>query len=145
MPAGDKFEDGIWEDILERLADGEMLRAICRTEGYPSHTTVHEKKHDDPDFGLRFARARKAGYRTILEETIEIADDSSNDESEDSNGNRRMNSEFVQRSKLRIDTRFKYLAILDADYSPKKPESEEGDAAGKLADSIASLVDKLPQ
>ena len=41
----------------------------------------------------------------MLEEILEIADDSSGDAFIEQEGNRKMDNEFVQRSRLRVDTR----------------------------------------
>ena len=50
------------------------------------------------------------------EEIIEISDDSSGDELTDEDGKTRINSEFVNRSRLRVDTRKWLMARM----APKK-------------------------
>lgn len=67
------------QEILSRLANGETLRAICRSEGMPSEAGVRFWVVDDPDFAAQYARARGVGLDCIAEETIEIADDKARD------------------------------------------------------------------
>ena len=119
---GSKKSDELIDDIINRISLGEPLRQICRTEGYPSFVAVYEWIRQDPELSLRFARARELGYYAIAEETLDIADNATNDymeniepESGEATGYR-LNGEHIQRSKLRVETRLKLLAK----WSPKK-------------------------
>lgn len=97
-------------EICRRLASGETLRAICRDAHMPSWVTVYEWRKLDAGFAGRFAAAREAGADAIAEETIEIADESSNDTLTTDSGER-PNAEWIARSKLRVETRLKLLAV----------------------------------
>ncbi len=100
------FTAEIAQTICDRLADGEILRAICRTEGFPSDRAVRRWATDDPDgFGARYAAAREAGWHVIAEEIMAISDDGANDTYVDENGFRRTDNDVVQRSRLRVDAR----------------------------------------
>jgi hypothetical protein len=61
------------EWILDELASGRTLRAVCRDESMPAHNTVlawmaeHRAHYDE---------ARQFGYDEMVEEILEIADDS---------------------------------------------------------------------
>lgn len=100
------YNSTLADAICERLAGGESLRAICRTEGFPSDRAVRRWATDDPDgFGARFSAAREAGWHVIAEEILAIADDGANDSYVDENGFRRTDNDVVQRSRLRVDTR----------------------------------------
>lgn len=103
------------EAICERIANGEPLRQICRESGVAWRTVYHWLA-DNPDFSARFARAREVGYDAIAEQCLEIADDGAFDAVEGEDGVLRTNSEVIQRSKLRVETRLKLLAK----WSPKK-------------------------
>lgn len=125
-----KFTDELFQSIVERIADGEPLRQICREEGMPSYRAFYEwinkddelLKSDDEkvrkkalNLSTRFARARDDGYDAIAVDTLKIADDGANDWMEKRNQNGELvgytlNGEHVQRSKLRIETRLKLLA-----------------------------------
>lgn len=97
-------------EICERLASGETLRAICRDEHMPSWVTVYTWRKTNPGFYERFALARELGGDAIAEETIEIADENSNDTLVTEYGEK-PNSEWIARSKLRVETRLKLLAV----------------------------------
>lgn len=109
------YDPQVAESICERIAEGEPLRQICRDTGIPWRTVYHWLA-DNPDFSARFARARDIGHDAIAEECLEIADDGTFDAIEGEDGSMRTNSEVIQRSKLRVETRLKLLAK----WSPKK-------------------------
>jgi hypothetical protein len=115
-----------------------LCQAVARTErsivsvinvlkndnpGFPGYTTIKKWLIESEDFAAQYARAKEDQADYLAEQIIEIADDSSEDEifiggdDETGAGARRvMNSEFVQRSKLRVDAR-KWIA---AKLKPKK-------------------------
>ena len=93
-------------EICRRLAEGETLRAICRSDDMPHESTVRSWALDDREgFSTHYTRARELGYLRLADEILEIADDSSSDTLKDDQGNERLNTEFVARSRIRIDTR----------------------------------------
>lgn len=104
------------EAICARIAEGEPLRQICREEDMPAWRTVYDWMEAQPDFAARFARARELGFDAIAEECLEIADEGAFDAIEGEDGALRSNSEVIQRSKLRVETRLKLLAK----WSPKR-------------------------
>jgi hypothetical protein len=75
--------DEIENEILTRLAAGETLRAICRSENMPDASAVVQWCDSsvgvDGGFAQRYAHARRLGLDAIAEETIAIADDVSLD------------------------------------------------------------------
>ena len=75
MPAGQptKFNKKLAATILERIARGEFLRAICRDEGMPDRRTVRNWCLNDPEFFNQYARARDLGHDELAEQGIEIA------------------------------------------------------------------------
>lgn len=110
IPIEPEIQPEIKRQIIERLSEGETLRSICRSEGFPSWNSIYQWMDKDKDFNSRVARARILGYDALAEECIQIANDGSNDTYVDDNGNRRVDQDVVQRSKLRIETRLKLLA-----------------------------------
>jgi terminase small subunit-like protein len=63
------------ESVLERLADGESLSAICRSEEMPSRPTIHGWVLDDiENFASKYARAREIQAHVLADEIISIAD-----------------------------------------------------------------------
>jgi hypothetical protein len=107
--------DDFYAEICEWIAQGKTLRDYCRQEGKPSYGTVYDWLEDNETFSSRFARARELGHDVIAEECLQIAEDGSNDWVETKFGPQ-LNSEHVQRSRLRVDTRLKLLAK----WNPKK-------------------------
>ena len=100
----------LFAKICERIAQGETLAAICRTDGMPGRVTVYDWMTENEDLAESFARAREAGMDAIADQAMQIADDGLNDTYEDANGFKRVDNDVVQRSRLRVETRLKLLA-----------------------------------
>lgn len=111
------YTDAIAQEICDRLAKGEPLAVICRDDSMPAYRTVYDWQKVHADFSANIARARDEGHDSIAADCLAIADDKSGDvrmvpDGED--GEREVcNTEFVQRAKLRIETRLKLLAKWD--------------------------------
>lgn len=112
------------EKVLNLLSTTSRgLRSICK-ELKLSPTSVYDWITGDQklckDFGDRYARAREIQADLLVEEMIEIADDSSRDTKTiiDKQGNpiEVEDTEWTRRSQLRVDTR-KFIA---AKLRPKK-------------------------
>jgi hypothetical protein len=106
--------------IIEGLCDGVPLRELCRQDGMPNWRTVYDWISADEELAARIAHARDLGFDAIAEDILDIADDGTNDwverKRKDGSVDTVMDSEHVQRSKLRIETRLKLLAK----WAPKK-------------------------
>lgn len=100
------------DEICQRLSRGETLASICRDEKMPAYRTVSAWKESHPEFGADFARAREEGFDVIAESCLEIADETGHDTLSTESGER-PNTEWISRSKLRIETRLKLLAKWD--------------------------------
>jgi hypothetical protein len=114
MVLSSEFVDQRFETILLRIEDGEALRQILKSIPM-SASTFYEWLEGSEVMAKRYARACELRADAIFDEIIEIADDSSQDGIETDNGPI-VNSEFVQRSRLRVDTRKWIVAKLN----PKK-------------------------
>jgi hypothetical protein len=68
----------------------------------------------DKEFCERYAQAKESQCDLFAEELIDIADDSSSDEIFTEDGKRIANKEFINRSRLRVDTRKWLLSKLKA-------------------------------
>ena len=112
------YDPVVAEKICELLSEGIPLREICRMEGMPPWRNIYFWMARDEDLSAHIARAREAGYDAIAEECLDIADNATNDwmEREFRNAHGKIeveqvvNTEHIQRSKLRIETRLKLLA-----------------------------------
>jgi hypothetical protein len=98
--------------ICERLAKGETLASICREAGMPGYSTVHDWIAAHKEFAGCIAQARARGFDVIAEDCLAIADETSRDTIYTEQGER-PDSEWIARSKLRVDTRLKLLAKWD--------------------------------
>ena len=110
-----RYSKKIADEICQRLAEQESLRSICSEERMPSKSTVLRWLREDKHLGFRnqYAYARELQADGIEDEILDIADDGSNDwmERELDNGKiiEVVNHEYINRSRLRVDARFKYL------------------------------------
>jgi hypothetical protein len=102
--------------ICARLEAGESLRSICRDDAMPARDTVYRWVAENNAFSDQYVKARDIGLDSMAEETLEIADDGSNDWMEKKNADgstyETVNSEHIQRSRLRVDARKWYLSKL---------------------------------
>jgi len=108
-----KFTDAIATEICERLSKGEPLAAICRDKRMPDPSTVFDWRERDDSFSQAIARAREAGFDAIAQECLTIADSTEHDDEFTESGGVKPNSEWISRSRLRVDTRLKLLAKWD--------------------------------
>jgi len=99
--------------VLEGLRKGTPLTVICSAEGMPCDDTVRKWADDDAELGRAIARARETGFDVIAMEALAIADETEHDTVKGKDGDERPNSEWITRSRLRVDTRLKLLAKWD--------------------------------
>lgn len=63
-------------EIIRRMCEGESLRAICRTEGYPSPALVIKWTNEDPNgFGEQYARAREERADVYFDRLDDVSDE----------------------------------------------------------------------
>lgn len=98
-------------EICEKIATSVMsIKDLCKLNtNWPKQTTIMKWRIANKDFATLYETAKKDQVENLVDECLEIADNSSNDLITDEFGNTRANTELVQRSKIRIDTR-KWLA-----------------------------------
>ncbi len=129
-----KYTPELAREICIQLAEGKFLRQICREERFPSEAAVRGWVIDDRDgFSAQYARARDMGLHSMAEETVAIADDGSNDTYKKEDGSDGVNTDVVQRSKLRVDTRRWLLSkMLPKDFGDKITQEHTGADGGPL-------------
>lgn len=143
-----KYTPQIAQEICERLSTGEPLAQICRDDHMPSSRTVGDWKVAHEQFSADFARAREDGFDAIALDCLAIADETKFDTVSTEAGER-ANSEWISRSKLRVETRLKLLAKWDpkrygekmaiggADDLPPLQTISDGDLQAKIAALMA--------
>jgi hypothetical protein len=113
------------DTICQRIASGESLRGVCRSDDMPDASTVFRWLASNAEayagFREQYARARDIQADALVDEILEISDDGSNDwmerhNSEGESAGWQLNGEHVQRSRLRVDSR-KWFA---SKVAPKK-------------------------
>lgn len=135
------FTPALGDEICQRMAEGETLTEICRSEGMPAFASVHRWADRHAEFGEAFARAREAQAHRWAEEVIEISDDSRNDwiTRQTERGEEIMvNHEHISRSKLRVDSRKWLLAkVLPRIYG------EKVEVAGSAENPLTLLIQEV--
>jgi hypothetical protein len=97
--------------ILDGLSEGKTLTSLCAGPDMPNRSTFIDWVNGDRQLSQRFAHARETGYDVIAEECLKIADFSALDTLiNEKTGNPQADSEWIARSRLRVDTRLKLLA-----------------------------------
>lgn len=121
MPTPTKRTPAVVEEVLSRIAKGETLAAICRSdEKFPCVSIWLDWVAADETLSIAYARARDIGADAIAEEALAILDEEPEKittVSEDgSKTYGRRDSAHVQWQKNRFEGRLKLLAK----WNPKK-------------------------
>ena len=131
-----EFKQEIADIICDRLMDGESLKAICSEPEMPSKVTVCKWLNRLPEFANQYSRAREVQADGMVDEMLDISDDSQNDWMT-KRGLQVPDNEAIQRSKLRIDTR-RWVA---SKMRPKKYGDKFGaDAPAEGEENITRVV-----
>lgn len=125
-----KYTPELAAEIVERLSEGEPLRAICRDDHMPSWVAVYQWMDKDEDLALAIARAREAGQDAMAERAyVEMYDEPERILSE---GGGKIDPGYVQLVKARAEITLKMLAK----WNPKRYGDRvqvAGDAENPLA------------
>lgn len=108
------FTQHIANVICTRIAEGESLREIVKTEGMPDRTTVYDWLLRNETFAHQYTRAREEQADTLADEILAIADEAPEvDYVRDKHGNVidiKIDSGYVAYQRQRIDSR-KWIAM----------------------------------
>lgn len=122
--------------ICDRLILGESLRSICRDDTMPNLSTVVDWIKSNSEFSAQYATARELQAELIIDEILDIADDSSKDVVNTDLG-KIVDQEVIQRSRLRVDTR-KWL--IGKMYPKKYGEKITQEITGKDGQPIQQAI-----
>lgn len=112
------------------------LNKLCAMwDDMPVPSTIYLWRLKHPAFSEMYAQAKMMQADILAEQCLEIADDDSNDIRVTPEGYETCNTEFVARSRLRIDTR-KWLAM-------KLLPKQYGNGPDENKTPAQSLVEKL--
>ncbi len=136
-----KYCEEIAALICERVATHTCgLERLCSMyDDLPVKSTVNLWRFNDPEFSARYARAKMFQADLLAEECLEIADDSAHDTISNKDGYDACDNEWVNRCRLRIDTR-KWLA---AKLLPKQYGVHADDKKSVSESLVEKLIDKL--
>jgi len=138
------------DEICSQLANGDSMRTVCKPDEMPCKATLFMWMRTNQAFLDQYTRAKQESADALTDEMLDIADDSTNDYIKTDEGDKKVDQEHIQRSRLRIETR-KWLA---SKLKPKKygdrqqidvvdktdsPDEEELDA--RIANLIARQND----
>ncbi|RZJ89951.1 MAG: hypothetical protein EOO60_09470 [Hymenobacter sp.] len=105
------YTDGLADAICERLIMGESMAKICLDDKMPAEGTAYRWLQAHEYFRERYAHAREVQAHRMGYDILDIADDTSSDTVYGDSGPK-PNTEWISRSKLRVDARFKLMALL---------------------------------
>lgn len=109
--------NAIFDKILIEIENGRALRKILKEyDNMPSTQTFYKWIDEDETKSKQYARACEVRADAIFDEIIDIADENYGDKKVLENGSEVMDSEFVARSRIKIDAR-KWIA---SKLNPKK-------------------------
>ena len=109
------YDPDVAEDILARLSAGESLNAICKADEMPPIQAIWEWLSTQPEFAVKYARARDLQADAHADEITAICDERP-PEVVGEGGASRVDSGWVQWQRNRIDAR-KWVA---SKLKPKK-------------------------
>jgi len=140
--AGKIFTPQLFDEICDRLATGESLRAICRDPLMPDEKAVRKwLAKDGSNLGPQYTLAREMGFDSLAEQVIEISDTPClGPDGFVDNG-------AVQRARLMADSRRWFLSkMLPKKYGDKVTQEITGEDGGALITRIELVaVDPRPR
>lgn len=99
----------ICAEICGKIAEGMTIREIGALENMPAPSTIFLWLSKHAEFSEQYARAKESQADYMADEILEIADDGTNDWYErqlrDGKTETVVDSEHINRSRLRVDTR----------------------------------------
>jgi hypothetical protein len=118
------------------------IRILCKENPHwPDRSNIYRWVFMHAHFRDQYARAKAMQVEWLVEEALEIAYDNSRDEYINSNGEAKCNNEWVNRSRLKVDT-IKWFA---SKLAPKiygdikqSDDNSTSDFIGKNRDKIAN-------
>ncbi len=108
------YNPKIAQDICKLIGTtSKSLKNLCKENPHwPTMSTIFLWRINVPEFSELYTKARINRVEVYVDEIADIADDSSNDDLETDAGKWAQNTEWLNRSRLRIDTRKWYASKL---------------------------------
>lgn len=121
------------------------IKKLCaQYPDLPALDTIYAWRHRYESFSDQFLKAKKVQAELLAEECLDISDDSALDFIETDTGKVKCNNEYVNRSRLRIDTRKWIASKLQPKLYGDKVELEKTlEVNSVLATEVAALRAEL--
>lgn len=137
-----KYSNALADRVCMRVMDGESLLSISDDEDMPARGNLYKwlLKHDY--FRDNYAHACEVRASILFDEVITIADNTTEDDIFTADGNRVANNEWINRSKLRIDSRKWVLAkMMPKRYGDKLEVDQKTEHSGEIkTDMVIKFV-----
>lgn len=130
-------KEATFKSILSEIEEGASLRSVLKKEGMPDSTTFYNwiDSDDTKQKSIQYVRACEKRAESIFEDILEIADESSGDKKYTESGEV-IDSEYVARSRIKIDARKWMLGKMQ----PKKyGEKIQTEHSGEITTNVISL------
>jgi hypothetical protein len=145
-----KFNQKLAERICHLVSTHPWgLKRLCSTyEDLPDHSTINSWRLLHKEFSASYAQAKMIQADLLAEDTLDIADDISNDTlyrtDKDGDEYEVANNEWINRSRLRVDTR-KWLAakLLPTLYGEAKRVQDLEGQNSALREEMRELREQL--
>lgn len=118
--------------ICDRISEGESLRSVLRSDNMPDKQSFFNWIDSSKEYFDQYARAKEARADAIFEDILEIADETQNDTitkvGKDGEIYEAENKEWINRSRLKIDSRKWMLSkMLPKKYGDKIDVTTDGE------------------
>jgi hypothetical protein len=139
-----EYTQEMGDHICELVSStGHGLTKLCKLNPeLPSKETIRRWRYRVPSFRVQYAQAKLTQADILAEECLDIADEDYGDTKINPvSGEEVCNTEFIARSRLRIDTR-KWLAakLLPRQYGQAAEEDKQNDKS-----IVVTIVDRLSE
>ena len=129
----------ILDKVYAAMCCGISVRAFLRENKLVDRATFKDWVKENEEERAQYARAQECYYEEIADETLDIADDSTFDTKIGNDGSESLNSEFVQRSKLRVGVRQWILERRDLRYGAKLDVTTNGKDIAQQVDPFEAM------
>jgi hypothetical protein len=68
-----RFTPELWATVLDRVSNGESLRQVCKTEGFPPEATIRNWIRGDQELATQYAQARALQIESWADEVRDEA------------------------------------------------------------------------
>ncbi len=138
------YQPELGDEICDRLTNGQSLRRIALDGYMPAASTIFKWLAENPAFAEQYARAREAQADTLADEIVDIADDSERDTITTEDGREIVDTEWISRSKLRVDAR-KWVAskLKPKKYGDKLDHTSGGESMGEMFERVEAARRRL--